>query len=158
MIMNLATFFRTSLTNDPAADVALSDEIRMQRLYLDIEQIRFPERLSVVVDVPEELENVAVPGLILQPVVENAIKHGVARSSRPVTVTIRARANGGSFHLTVEDDADGAIESTRPDGVGLSNVRERLAARFDGAASSSYGPRHGGGFRVDLTIPLLRDA
>jgi two-component system, LytTR family, sensor kinase len=158
MIMNLATFFRTSLTNDPAADVALSDEIRMQRLYLDIEQIRFPERLSVVVDVPEELEDVAVPGLILQPVVENAIKHGVARSSRPVTVTIRARANGGSFHLTVEDDADGGTGSVRGDGVGLSNVRERLAARFDGAASSSFGPRDGGGFRVDLIIPLLRDA
>ncbi len=83
MIMNLATFFRTSLTNDPSADVPLSDEIRMQRLYLDIEQIRFPERLSVVVDVPEELENAHVPGLILQPVVENAIKHGVARSRAP---------------------------------------------------------------------------
>ena len=112
----------------------------------------------MVVDVPEELENVAVPGLILQPVVENAIKHGVARSSRPVTVTIRARTNGGSIHLTVEDDADGGTGSIPGDGVGLSNVRERLAARFDGAASSSFGPRDGGGFRVDLIIPLLRDA
>jgi two-component system LytT family sensor kinase len=156
MIMNLATFFRTSLTSDPAADVALSDEIRMQRLYLDIEQIRFPERLSVVSDVPEELENVAVPGLILQPLVENAIKHGVARSSGPVTVTIRARANNGSLHLTVEDNADGAIDSARRDGVGLNNVRERLVARFDGAASTHYGPREGGGFRVDLMMPLLR--
>jgi len=88
MIMNLATFFRTSLTNDPSADVPLSDEIRMQRLYLDIEQIRFPERLSVVVDVPEELENAHVPGLILQPVVENAIKHGVARSSAHARATV----------------------------------------------------------------------
>jgi two-component system, LytTR family, sensor kinase len=157
MIMNLATFFRTSLTSDPAADVTLSDEIRMQRLYLEIEQIRFPERLSVVVDVPEELKDVAVPGLILQPLVENAIKHGVARSGGPVTVTIRARVNNGSFHLTVEDDADGAVDSARRDGVGLRNVRERLAARFDGAASSSYGPREGGGFRVDLLIPLPHD-
>jgi hypothetical protein len=157
MILNLATFFRTSLTSDPAADVPLSDEIRMQRLYLDIEQIRFPERLSVVVDVPEQLENAQVPGLILQPLVENAIKHGVARGSGQGTVTIRARANNGSLHLTVEDDANGAIDLSRRDGVGLSNVRERLAARFDGAASCSYGPRDGGGFRVDLTMPLLRD-
>ena len=157
MILNLATFFRTSLTSDPAADVPLSDEIRMQRLYLDIEQVRFPERLSVVVDVPEQLENAQVPGLILQPLVENAIKHGVARGSGQGTVTIRARANNGSLHLTVEDDADGAIDLTRRDGVGLSNVRARLAARFDGAASCSYGPRDGGGFRVDLTMPLLRD-
>jgi sensor histidine kinase YesM len=161
MITNLATFFRTSLTSDPAADVSLSEEIAMQRLYLDIERIRFPERLSVVFDVPEELETARVPGLILQPLVENAIKHGVAHSSGPVTVTIRARANSGAIHLIVEDDADGAIVSpqraTQRDGVGLSNVRDRLAARFDGAASSSHGPRDSGGFRVDLTMPLLRD-
>ena len=157
MILNLATFFRTSLTSDPAADVALSDEIRMQRLYLDIEQIRFPGRLSVVSDVPEELENMPVPGMILQPLVENAIKHGVARSSRPVTITIRARSNNGSLHLTVEDDADGVIDSIRRDGVGLNNVRQRLETRFDGAASTRYRPRKGGGFRVDLTMPLSRD-
>src|SRR5262249_8762133 len=143
MIMNLATFFRTSLTSDPAADVALSDEIRMQRLYLDIEQIRFPGRLSVISDVPKELENIRVPGLILQPLVENAIKHGVARSSRSVTVRISARSNNGTLHLVVEDDADGAILSPHQEGVGLSNVRERLETRFDGAASAHYGPREG---------------
>jgi two-component system, LytTR family, sensor kinase len=158
MITNLATFFRTSLTSDPAADLALSEEIDMQRLYLDIERIRFPGRLSVAIDVPEELEAALVPGLILQPLVENAIKHGVARSSKPVTVTIRARAENGSLHLTVADNADGAIIPAHREGVGLKNVRDRLAARFDGVASSSYGPRDGGGFRVDLTMPLLCDA
>jgi len=158
MITNLATFFRTSLTNDPAADVALSDEIDMQRLYLEIERIRFPERLSVVIDVPEELEDVRVPGLILQPLIENAVKHGVAHSSRPVTITIRARAHGDSVLLSVEDDADGGAFSAHGDGVGLSNVEGRLAARFDGAAHSRHGARDGGGFRVDLTMPLMRDA
>ena len=158
MIMNLSHFFRTSLTSDPAADVALSDEIGMQRLYLDIEKIRFPDRLAVHVDVPEDLEDARVPGMILQPLVENAIKHGVAKSNRPVTVTIRARANGGSFHLTVEDDADGGVRFPKPNGVGLANVRDRLATRFDGAANIAFGPRDGGGFRADLTLPLLRDA
>ena len=95
--------------------------------------------------------------MILQPLVENAIKHGVARSSGAVTVTIRARANGGSFHLSVEDDADGETVFIRRDGVGLSNVRERLQARFDGAASAAYGRRDGGGFRVDMTMPLPQD-
>src|SRR6185437_10159287 len=108
-------------------------------------------------DVPEELGDVRVPGLILQPVVENAIKHGVARSTGPVTVTIRARANGGSFHLSVEDNADSANGHAHGDGVGLSNVRDRLAARFDGTASAAFGPRDGGGFRVDLTMPMQRD-
>ena len=157
MILNLSTFFRTSLTSDPAADVALADEIRMQRLYLDIEKIRFAGRLSVVSDVPAELENIPVPAMILQPLVENAIKHGVARSSRPVTVTIRARSEDGALHLTVEDDADSVLNSIRRDGVGLNNVRERLETRFDGAASTRYRARKGGGFCVDLVMPLTRE-
>ena len=158
MIMNLATFFRTSLTCDPFAQVPLYDEIHMQRLYLDIEQVRFPGRLSVVVDVPNGLEDAQVPSLILQPLVENIIKHGVARTSEPVVITIRARKVGGLLHLTVEDDADGAVESCPQDGVGLSNVRERLAAAFDGMAGCTCGPRGGKGFRVELRIPLRFDA
>jgi two-component system LytT family sensor kinase len=158
MITSLATFFRTSLASDPEADVPLCDEIDMQRLYLDIERIRFPERLSVVIDVPEDLGSARVPGLILQPLVENAVKHGVARSSRPVTIAIRASADGGAIHLSVEDDADNnGAANRRGEGVGLRNVRDRLLARFDGAADANYGPRDGGGFRVDLKMPLLRD-
>jgi large-conductance mechanosensitive channel len=162
MIINLSNFFRTSLTTDPTEDVPLSDEIRMQRLYLDIEQVRFPERLQVVVDVPPELENAAVPGLILQPVIENAIKYGVARSTRPVTVTIRARAIQGRLLLTVTDDgvADGgpAIEKTQGHGVGLRNVCDRLAARFGSEATCHYGARPMGGFGVDLAMPLRMHA
>ena len=158
MIMNLATFFRTSLANDCCEEVPLSDELHMQELYLDIEKVRFPERLSVAVDVPQELEDAYVPGLILQPLVENAIKHGVARSSRPVVLTIRARKVNGSLHLTVEDDADGAVAVCPRDGVGLSNVRERLATAFNGTASCNYGPRDSGGFRVELQMPLQFDA
>jgi LytS/YehU family sensor histidine kinase len=158
MIMNLATFFRTSLTCDPFAEVPLCDEIQMQRLYLDIEQVRFRERLSVTVEVPQALEGAYVPSLILQPLVENVIKHGVAKSIGPVMVTIRARAANGSLYLTVEDDAGGAIDACSNDGIGLSNVRGRLAAAFDGLANLSCGPRDGGGFRVDLQIPLRYDA
>jgi two-component system LytT family sensor kinase len=159
MIMNLSTFFRTSLTSNPTEDVALSDEIRMQRLYLDIEQIRFPERLMVDVDVPADLENARVPSLILQPVVENAIKHGVARTTAPVMIAIKARANNGSLHLSVENDANGSPEASRNgSGVGLNNVCERLTTRFNGSAACSYGPRPGGGFRVELTMPLQRNA
>jgi two-component system, LytTR family, sensor kinase len=158
MITNLATFFRTSLTSDPASDIPLSDEIEMQHLYLDIERIRFPDRLSVVIDVPKILENVPVPGMILQPLVENAIKHGVARSSSPVTLTIRAQADGGFLQLTVEDNAESNATPELREGVGLRNVRDRLVARFDGKANVRFGQRDGGGFRVDLTIPLQSHA
>lgn len=162
MIMNLSNFFRTSLTTDPTEDVPLDDEIRMQRLYLDIEQVRFPDRLRVAVDVPAELRNAAVPGMILQPLVENAIKYGVARSIRPVTVTIRARSDQDRLFLTVEDDGatEPALtvepsEKAKGHGVGLRNVCDRLAARFGGDAVCRYGVRAGGGFGVDLTMPLL---
>lgn len=158
MIMNLSTFFRTSLTSDPAADISLSDEIRMQRLYLDIEQVRFPERLVARFDVPEHLWDARVPGLILQPIVENAIKYGVARTTAPVTISISAKAEGDDLHLTVEDNANGAAPSKPGAGVGLVNVRDRLAARFNGQARCEFGPRAGGGFRVDLTLPLRREA
>jgi len=158
MIMNLATFFRTSLACDPFAQVPLYDEIQMQRLYLDIEQVRFPGRLAVKVDVANGLEDAQVPSLILQPLVENVIKHGVARSSEQVVITICARKLGDRLQLVVEDDAPGIAEACPRDGVGLSNVRERMAAAFDGKASCSAGPRDGGGFRVELQIPLQFDA
>jgi two-component sensor histidine kinase len=159
MIINLSNFFRTTLTTDPTEDVPLADEIRMQRLYLDIERIRFPERLIVVIDVPRELEDAAVPGMLLQPLVENAIKYGVARSTRPVTLTIRARAVDGSLHLTVEDDGQAKVDAPRLPSekghrVGLRNVCDRLIARFGEAASCNYGARPDGGFRVALAMPL----
>lgn len=157
MIASLATFFRTTLTRDAAQDLPLADEIQMQRLYLGIERVRFPERLTAVVDVPEALAEVPVPGMILQPLVENAIKHGVARSQQPVTVTIRARREGARLRLTVEDDAAATLQALPGSGVGLTNVRERLAARFDGAASVITGPRKDGGFRVDLILPVFAD-
>ena len=162
MIINLANFFRTSLTSDPTEDVPLSDEIRMQRLYLDIERVRFPDRLVVVFAIPPELEYAQVPALILQPLVENAIKHGVARSSRPVTITIRAERADGMLRLTVEDDGepdsptpnDGAASS----GIGLRNVCGRLEARVPGIARCIQGPRPNGGFRVELTLPMTGHA
>jgi signal transduction histidine kinase len=158
MITNLAAFFRASLTGDPTEDVPLSEEIRMQQLYLDIEKVRFPDRLLARFEIAPEAAGASVPGLILQPLVENAIKYGVSRSSRPVTVAIRAHGEADRLHLSVEDDGGvgdepGAAQASGH-GVGLRNVCERLAARFAGTAECRYGARPGGGFRVDLVLPL----
>jgi two-component system, LytTR family, sensor kinase len=158
MIMNLSNFYRTSLSDDPSEDVALADEMNLQRLYLDIEAVRFPERLTVKIELPEELENAAVPGLILQPLVENAIKHGVSRTSKPVIVALAARAEGDELILSVTDTGPG-ISSALDDechGIGLTNVRERLAARFGNAAHIHCGNGAAGGYGVRLTMPLIR--
>ncbi|MFN3388810.1 MAG: sensor histidine kinase, partial [Allosphingosinicella sp.] len=156
MIVNLSTFFRTSLALDPGEDVTLAQEIAFQRLYLAIETVRFPNRLRVVTDIPDDLAAARVPPLLLQPLVENAIKHGVARTAEPVTLTLSAREEDGNLVLTVEN-SPGPAPSDRDGGgtgVGLANVCERLSARFGGAADCEAEPLPGGGYRVTLNMPL----
>lgn len=159
MILNLSTFFRTSLTADPTEDVVLAEEIRLQRLYLDIEAIRFPDRLIIDIKVPADLTNACVPCLILQPLVENAIKYGVSRARRPVTIQITARQDSEGLVLSVEDDGDplGDDQQLRGTGVGLKNVADRLKARFGNEASCRYGPLPNGGFGVTIFMPLIRN-
>ena len=161
MILNLSKFYRTSLSGDPLEDVPLSDEVHLQNLYLDIEAVRFPERLRTKVNIPDELLNVLVPGLILQPLVENAIKHSVAHSKRPVTITISARSDGDNLILTVADDGDPRPVDLHDDGtssgIGLANVRDRLETRFGAQASLQTVRLAEGGYIAQLTFPLMLD-
>ena len=159
MIINLSKFFRTSLTDDPTEDVPLSEEILLQRLYLEIELVRFPERLIVDIDIPEDVMTACVPGMILQSLVENAVKYGVSRAKRPITVELRAREERERLVLTVRDDGDPMKADDRQSdgtGVGLRNVRDRLAARFGETAQCRWGPIPGRGFAVELTMPMVR--
>ena len=164
MLLALSTFFRTSLSLEPGANVTLAEEIDLQRLYLDIEKARFPDRLHVEIDVPSELEQARLPALLLQPIVENAIKYGVSKSRKAVLIRIEARhlddhrmvvevsnrlKNGGGDELPAATH-----EGT---GVGLSNVCQRLDARFGSRANCRYGPMHGGGYKVSLTMPVDYD-
>ena len=114
----------------------------------------------VKIDLPPELATAAVPGLILQPLVENAIKHGVSQTNRPVLIEISAAQAHGQLILTVSDNGPGPatveIDDDGPHGIGLANVRDRLAARFGERASLAHGPANGGGYRVCLTLPLVR--
>ena len=160
MIMNLSTFYRTSLSGDPLDDVRLEEEVRLQRLYLDIEAVRFPDRLRTEIDIPAALRGACVPGLILQPLVENAIKYGVSRSTRPVTITIRAAHDAGVLRLEVSDDGPGAkpdAKAAAGAGIGLAKVRDRLQARFGAAAGLTTEAPAEGGFRVTLCLPEVYD-
>ncbi len=157
MIGDLAAFFRAGLGAELSGDISLGEEIEMQRLYLAIERARFGDRLDVVWDVPDELCQVPLPPLVLQPLVENAVKYAVARNSRAVRITIAARRNGdNSVELSVEDDGATSTATTVPaagTGIGLANVRARLATRFGGAAELSVGSTHAG-WRSALTVPM----
>ena len=159
MIQTLSTFYRRSLADDPTADVPLKEEIRLQRLYLEIESVRFPSRLRTDFSVPAALEHALVPGMILQPLVENSVKHAVSPSSGTVTIRLEAREEYGRLVLSVADDGAGTARrhhETRPGfGIGLNNVRERVEARFGKQASIVAG-RSAEGYVTHLRIPLIR--
>ena len=157
MIQTISTFYRRSLAGDPSADVPLEEELRLQRLYLEIEGVRFPDRLRIAYAIPEALESACVPGMILQPLVENSVKYGVAPVSRPVTITLSAREEHGRLVLTVADDGPGAPPDASGAGwgIGLQNVRDRLAARFGSDASVLSGVT-GNGYATIIRIPLVR--
>jgi len=161
MLLALSTFFRTSLSLDPSADVTLAEEIDLQRLYLDIEKARFPDRLQVEIEVASGLDQARLPTLILQPIVENAIKYGVSKSRKTVVIRIEARHLGdGRMVVDVSNRLRHGGKDELPaathegTGLGLSNVCQRLEARFGGRASCRFGPMNSGGFKVSLTMPV----
>ncbi|NCP14296.1 MAG: sensor histidine kinase [Sphingomonadales bacterium] len=156
MIQTISRFYRHSLANEPTSDVALKDEFDLQKLYLDIEAVRFPTRLVCVFDLPEELEEARVPGMILQPLVENSVKYAVSPVSRKITIIIAAREEFDRLVITVSDDGPGVPHGAAHGfGIGLANVRDRLEARFgpDIGFSSAAVP---GGYRSEIRIPLSR--
>ena len=159
MIHTISTFYRRSLAGDPTVDIPLDEEIRSQRLYLEIEGVRFPDRLRLNYDIPKALEQACVPGMILQPLVENSVKYGVAPVARPVTITLAAREEHGRLVLTVADDGPGtpADASGAGCGIGLQNVRDRLAARFGSDASVVSGST-GSGYATIIRLPMVRNA
>ncbi|BDI59826.1 sensor histidine kinase [Qipengyuania nanhaisediminis] len=156
MIQTISRFYRHSLADEPTSDVALKDEFDLQQLYLDIEAVRFPERLVCNFELPEDLEDARVPGMILQPLVENSVKYAVSAVSRPVTITVAAREEFDRLVISVSDDGPGVPEGALHGfGIGLANVRDRLEARFGSDIGFTSAPVPGG-YRTEMRIPLSR--
>lgn len=155
MIQTISTFYRRSLSGDPTLDVPLAEEIELQRLYLQIEGVRFPDRLRVAMDIPADLATARIPGMILQPLIENSVRYGVAPVNRPVTIRLTAAEEHGQLMVAVSDDGPGASaeQGQHGFGIGLANVRDRLKARFGSAASVVSGPAEQG-WRTVLRMPL----
>ena len=156
MIQTISRFYRHSLADESTGDVTLADEVDLQEHYLEIEAVRFPERLRVHVGLPRELEHYRVPGMILQPLVENSVKYGVSASARPVTVSIIAREEYRRLVITVADDGPGVPAGHSGGfGIGLANVRDRLEARFGAEATVTSGPGLQG-YETELRIPMVK--
>lgn len=155
MVENLSDFLRAGLALDPAEDIALAEEIELQSTYLAIEAVRFPHRLVVEIDVPDAIQDARVPSLIVQPLVENAVRHAVAMSTRPVKLTVTAAREGDRLRLTVRDSGGNAGSRRAPPGtgVGLANVAERLTTHYGEYCDFTAGAVPGGGFQVSFAVP-----
>ncbi len=158
MLSRLSSFLRYTLANEPTAHVTLAQEVETLKLYLEIEKMRFDERLRTHFDVDPRCAKARLPSLLLQPLVENAIKYAVTPQEEGADITVSARLAGERVHIAVSDTGPGLIETrqrpTLSTGVGLANIRERLAQAF--------GPDHrfetrtdlGKGFSVEIEIPF----
>jgi two-component system LytT family sensor kinase len=159
MIARLGDFLRATLRQDLQAQVPLAEELSFAGLYLDIEQVRFGDRLAVTYDVDEDAYRALVPLLLLQPLVENATRHGIAKLEGRGTISIVARVAGTTLELTIANS--GPLRPLADDsttGIGLANVRERLAVLYGDRQQLLTTVPTGGGFRVDIRLPYAVSA
>ena len=151
MLLRLSQLLRFAL-HDGDASVTLAHELAALEPYLDLEKMRYGERLTIVVDVDAGARDARVPKLLLQPIVENAIRHGIAPRSTPGTVTIRARVDDAVARVDIEDDGVGLAHGF-VFGIGLGNTRARLAELYGAAASIDLDGAPGRGTRVHIAVP-----
>lgn len=155
MLTSLSTFLRTTLTVDPFHDVPLADELALQEEYLEIEGQRFSDRMAFDICLSPEAKNALVPSLILQPLVENAVKHGVGQIEGAARICLIARREGDKLKLLVENNIpiDAPSGTIRGMGIGLRNVAERLQVRFGDEGHFWAGVAGSGLYRATLDIP-----
>lgn len=154
MMASLGELLRMTLSIPASEEVSLRQELKMLELYLAIERARFQDRLQVSVNVEPEALGCSVPCLLLQPVVENAVRHGVGRLDRRGSVEVRAKHTGTELAISVLDDGPGiSPESTWREGIGLANTRARLEKHYGELQSLRYSNRNEGGLIVEIRIP-----
>jgi two-component system LytT family sensor kinase len=157
MIARLSDLLRLTLTKSRAQEVTLTEELEYLNLYLEIMRARFEERLAVRIDVRPGTEEALVPQLILQPLVENSIKHAADPRSGQVAINVHARREAGSLWLEISDNGPGLQSDPAalpPDGIGLSNTTERLRQLYGAAQSLTTAGCAGGGLTVRVKMPF----
>ena len=161
MLLKLAGFLRYSLDRQPTEMTALTAELDAQRKYLEIEQTRFEDKLKVRFNIEPGLENARVPSLILQPILENAIKYAITPRTEGGSIDVSAFRDGNALKIRIEDDGPG-LPSTetgpRRKGLGLANARERLELLYGERAGLIARNREPNGCRVDLWLPLEEES
>lgn len=157
MVDGLSDLLRLTLVLDPPLIIPLAEEIDTIRRYLSVEKLRFGERLTAHFEIDDSLNETSVPSLILQPLVENAVRHGVEAQIEPCDILVRASKSGDFMEIVIADSGPGLLTrdtARHREGLGLENVRSRLESVFGGHASLAISNHQGNGFQVAITIPL----
>lgn len=158
MVTKLSSFLRYSLDNDPMQRITLAQELQALQLYLDIEKVRFEDRLSLKFDIEEPAKDALIPSLLLQPLIENAIKYGIARAEGGGHLVISAKVFAGDLLMELSDDGPGCdlVDGQVPEsnGVGLSNTRERLATIYGSEHSIRLSQTEPHGLTICIRIPF----
>ncbi|MFT5709623.1 MAG: two-component system LytT family sensor kinase [Halioglobus sp.] len=160
MVTRLSRFLRYTLDSDPMEKVTVTEEIEAIKLYLDIEKVRFDERLRLHFDIAPEAETALVPSLLLQPLVENAIKYAVSQSRNGGSIGINANVSGNQLLLEVADDGPGLDlrygRLPKGGGVGVSNCRERLKTLYGDQQSFRLSTTDPHGLTITIVLPVTR--
>jgi two-component system LytT family sensor kinase len=157
VLTRLAELLRRTLRHEAGTEVTLDQEIETLELYLTVIRARFGDRLTVTVDVDDEARAGAVPPLLLQPLVENALKHGDPGPGQPARVDITARRTNGALRIEVCDNGPGlrtTTEAALDSGIGLSTTCRRLQRHYGDVATLSLTPRDGGGLITRVVLPF----
>jgi two-component system LytT family sensor kinase len=159
MVARLSDLLRYVLDGGSESLVPLGAEVDFVSRYLEIEQLRFRDRMCVSIEVDDAIQDAAVPGLLLQPLVENAVRHAVAVRAAPTRITLDVGETNGRLEIRLRDDGPGlpdSFDEADCDGIGLSNTRSRLAFTYGTEAGLAIGPAPGGGTEVRLNLPFRR--
>jgi LytS/YehU family sensor histidine kinase len=155
MIVRLSDLLRHTLESSDTQEVSLREELDFLQRYLEIEQTRFGDRLTVRLEIAPDTLDAQVPNLVLQPLVENAIRHGIEPHAKPGQIRLQARRESGMLQLRVGDNGAGLRENAPPrEGVGLSNTRKRLQQLYGDGFKFEFNTAESGGLVVSVAIPF----
>ncbi|MES2289031.1 MAG: histidine kinase [Pseudomonadota bacterium] len=159
MLGRLSSFLRYTLVNEPEAQVTIEQEVETLKLYLDIEKMRFEERLQSRFDIDPRVTKARLPSLLLQPLVENAIKYAVSTQEEGAEIAVSARLSGERVQIVVSDTGpglnDAAVRPSYSTGVGITNIRDRLTQAYGPGHRFDSGNSPQGGFAVTIEIPMV---
>ncbi|MFZ0007425.1 MAG: histidine kinase, partial [Steroidobacteraceae bacterium] len=156
MIVGLSEFLRRASEDSHRSQVTLAEEVEYLQRYLDLQKVRFGERLQVTVDIPGELLRAQVPNLLLQPLVENAIKHGIAKRAAGGIVRVAGTCHNGNLRLSIYNDAPSVLTNWQAThtGVGIGNLRTRLQILHGGESGLELRRSDSGGVEVIVVLPF----